>query len=354
MFAPPVLETYSCRDLAEVLALTDEWAIKAKALSSDDVLRVAHSIDNETAPALGAGCFPFRFKPALRWGKANGIATSCIHVFRQVAAANVVAGLWAGLKRANDPLQQEDVQRLSRIRCLCRLATAHGDISEGLRPAALATANLAEALLLFRMATCVENPSAAMAGTAFRTLLCVWRMLEREPGQPRLKEKVIARACSGYVALVCAHHHLPGTDKWREGDVATTAARVRDAWAVATGPEREAPALKALNGTYGVCGNAAALATLAAAVRAGVAPSYAGDTLSLPPPSTNVENIVCQKKGLFMFQRRDGGAPCFSFDGLTVPLRDLPRATPPAKPAVAPTPVPKKGRVVVPSRGSLL
>ena len=185
------------------------------------------------------------------------LATNCIYVLRQVAAANVVADLWADLKSC-DVTHKPTIQTLAKVRNLCALVVANGDIPAALKPFAIhGTSLYAEALLRVAFATRVKDPSKEIAGDAFRTLVVVWHALDgpRHDGwdaaRKRLKAQVVQAVCASYVALAIAYRCIPGTDGNGDADDGhKVAAFIRDAWAVATAEQRALPELLALNGVY--------------------------------------------------------------------------------------------------------
>ena len=296
MFQPPPLERYKFAfDFNDVLALSETWAVKVNTLNAVDRLRLAFSIDETTPAAAGSCDFPFRFKLSWR-ARRQELATNCLYVLRQVAAANVVADLWAELGRC-DTTHRPTIQTLAKIRNLCALVVANGDVPDALRPFAIYESHVyAAALLQFALATKVKKPSQEHAGDAFRTLVSVWRALDGarcgpwDAAKKRFKSHVIQAACMSYVDLATTYKHIPGTDRAGDAeDNSKIAALARDAWVVATPEQRALPELVALNGVYSHLGAGAPM-TMAGAVQTGVAPEYVGAVLKLRAP--NVETVA--------------------------------------------------------------
>ena len=298
MFQPPPLERHKFAfDFNDVLALSETWAVKVNTLNSVDRLRFAFSIDETTPAAAGTCDYPFRFRLSWR-ARRQELATNCLYVLRQVAAANVVADLWAELGHC-DIAHKPTIRTLAKIRNLCALVVANGDVPAALRPFAIYESHVyASALLRLAFATKVKKPSQEHAGSAFRTLVAVWRSLDGAPRGPwdaakkRLKSNVVQAVRVSYVDLAVAYKHIPGTDSAGDAeDNGKIAALVRDAWAVATPEQRVLPELVALNGVYSHLGASAPM-TMAGAVQTGVAPEYVGTVLELPAPNVEVETAA--------------------------------------------------------------
>ena len=169
MFHPPPLDRYKFAfDFNNILALSETWDVKVNTLNAADKLRLAFSLTQATPAATQVQQYPFRFR--INWRSRNKeLATNCLYVLRQVAAANVVADLWADLKSC-DVTHKPTIQTLAKVRNLCALVTANGDIPAALKPFAIHGTRLyAEALLQFAFATRVKDPSKEIAGDAFRT-----------------------------------------------------------------------------------------------------------------------------------------------------------------------------------------
>ena len=153
MFRPPALDQYKLAFiLGDVVKLSPVFAIKAKTLQAEDLLRFAFSITTTTRAADNAVHFPFRFKTSF-FSRRKELATNCVYVFRQVAAANVVAQLWTHIGKLATGTEQW-VKALARIRNLCATVSRHGEIPDALKPFAIhGTPMYAEALLSITLAT---------------------------------------------------------------------------------------------------------------------------------------------------------------------------------------------------------
>lgn len=210
-------------DLSSVIVMSREWEVKCRRLNHLELLRLAFSIVEGLEPHPDIPEFPFRFRQ--RSIMVRGVATDCVHIFRQLTAVNVLADHWDAAAGATWGTQAQ-VKALGRAIRLRRLVASKGDLPDELRPAVLSddAENMAVCYMLLISATHVglQEQSEALLGRSMRTANQVWSEAKSLAGPVGCHLKCTARQILLAVATeaLLRFERVPGVYDGTPGAVA--------------------------------------------------------------------------------------------------------------------------------------
>lgn len=117
-------------DLSSILNMSEEWKIRATQLSDNELLRIAFSITEDTQPNPNLSVFPFRFQKKSLYSY-RGVATDCVHIFRKLAAVNVLCDLFDTICKPGTSTRNIVTSATKFIR-LSKLVNKAGDLPDEL------------------------------------------------------------------------------------------------------------------------------------------------------------------------------------------------------------------------------